>query len=171
MASASENADEVAGGLSAASALLKFVLDEGLDAQVAGLEGVAQVCEKLKFRECKWRSLKIKKNNFAPQCCTLRRFRPFFSHTYTYTQHNTDPITHWPTDPPIPNTPHAFHTGCAGDRSLMDIFFRTLYEIEAVLEGAVHRFAAISKKNQRMPKALAQIQSFVTYLETAEEEA
>jgi hypothetical protein len=53
----------------------------------------------------------------------------------------------------------------------MDIFFRTLYEIEAVLEGAVHRFAAISKKNQRMPKALAQIQSFVTYLETAEEEA
>ena len=51
MTTASENADEVAGGLSAASALLKFVLDEGLDAQVAGLAGVAQVCEKLKFRE------------------------------------------------------------------------------------------------------------------------
>jgi translation initiation factor 4G len=106
----SANPDEVARRMSAASSLLKFVLDGGLDAQVAGLAGVAHVCEKLKFRS-------------------------------------------------------------VGDRSLMDVLFRTLYEIEAVLEAAVHGFAALLKKDKRKAKALSQIQTFVTYLETAEEEA
>ena len=53
----------------------------------------------------------------------------------------------------------------------MDVLFRTLYEIEAVLEAAVHGFAALLKKDKRKAKALSQIQTFVTYLETAEEEA
>ena len=61
--------------------------------------------------------------------------------------------------------------GSVGDRSLMDVLFRTLYEIEAVLEAAVHGFAALLKKDKRKAKALSQIQTFVTYLETAEEEA
>ena len=63
------------------------------------------------------------------------------------------------------------NTGSAGNRSLMDLIFRTLYDVEAVLEGAVHKFAALSNEIPSMSKALSQIQPFVTYLETAEEEA
>ena len=46
------SAEEVAVSVSGASSLLKFVLDGGIDAQVAGLFGVAHMCKKLKFRKC-----------------------------------------------------------------------------------------------------------------------